>query len=246
MKEIVRKRLIFRKKEIWFADFPFDVKNYYRVDFRYCKNKVSIPGFKCEEQTTLIIDLTQSLDAVWNNMAKNCRYEINRAKKLGVKVKINQDYEKFCLINEQFRKKKGLAIYNENTQILKNNYTLFISEWNHEILGGALFIEDKNNIRWLIGSSQRLDVDKKKASLIGSANRLVIWEAIKYAKDKEIKEFDFGGYYTGKEKDEQKEGINIFKKYFGGKLVTRYDYKKDYSVMYKIYKKVARLFKRWL
>ena len=48
-------------------------------------------------------------------------------------------------------------------------------------------------------------------SLIGAANRLKIWEAIRYAKNAGIGKFDMGGYYTGKKADPQKEGINIFK-----------------------------------
>ena len=92
--------------------------------------------------------------------------------------------------------------------------TLFIAKHQGECIGGQLYIEDKDTIRWLIGASKRLNVSKEEATLIGNANRLMIWEAIKYAKSRNIKEFDFGGYYTGIQPDKQKEDINKFKKSF--------------------------------
>ena len=75
-------------------------------------------------------------------------------------------------------------------------------------------------------------------------NKLIIWESIKYAKEKGIKEYDLGGYYTGKELDQQKENINIFKSGFGGQLVTHYIYEKNYSKTYKLARNVYRIIKK--
>ena len=97
--------------------------------------------------------------------------------------------------------------------------TIFTAEVDRDILGGLLFLENENNIRWLIGASKRLDVDRDKAVLIGCANRLMIWEAIQYAKQKVIKEFDLGGYYTGNDMNDPRNSINTFKRGFGGRLV---------------------------
>jgi lipid II:glycine glycyltransferase (peptidoglycan interpeptide bridge formation enzyme) len=242
--EIDKRKFIFKIKEIWFADYPYDVQNYSSVKFLECKNKINREGFFCEEFTTLIIDLTQSLEDIWKNMdPKSCRYEINRAIKEGIKIWINKNYEEFYKINASFRKVKGLSDNLLDVDFMKKYCTLFTSELNGEIVAGQLYLEDKNNIRWLIGASKRLEVDSKKARLIGCANRLMIWEAIKYAKEKGIKEFDLGGYYTGKIKDEQKEKINLFKKSFGGKLVTYYHYYKDYSIILKFIKKCKKYIK---
>ena len=242
MLEIERKRYIFKTKEIWFSVYPFDVKGYDSVIFRACKNKVGMKGFSREEFTTLVIDLTQDLDVIWKNMSKSsCRYSINRAKKDGVKVKLNQNYEEFYEINQSFRRNKGLPTGSEKIEIMREYGTLFVAEFDGEILGSQLYLEDENNIRWLVGASKRLEVDKEKATLIGNANRLMVWEAISYAKEKGIKEFDLGGFYTGEAKDEQKERINVFKKSFGGELTTHYIYQKDYSKIYKLAKKIYQL-----
>lgn len=235
MLKIERKIYLFIIKDIWWATEPYNVEGYDSVTFYSCKNRINMEGFSCVKFTTLIIDLDQDLDIIWKNMDKSsCRYAINRAKKDGIKIRLNQNYEEFYEINKSFKKNKNLPTGFENIDFMKKYGTLFISEIDGEILGGQLFLEDESHIRWLIGASKRLEVDKKRATLIGNANRLMIWQAINYAKEKKIKEFDMGGYYTGKTKDEQKNRINIFKKSFGGNLVTQYIYRKDNSNIYKV------------
>ncbi len=173
-----------------------------------------------------------------------CRQTIKEAEKIGVKINLNQNYEEFFEINLLFRKNKGLNTYSESVEFMKKYCTLFTAEFDGEILLGHLFLEDKNNIRALISGSKRFNVDKEKVRLIANANKLSIWNAIKYAKDKGIKEYDMGGYYTGEKKDVQKENINIFKKSFGGKLVTHYVYEKDYSKLFTLTKKIFNIKKK--
>ena len=243
MLEIEKKKIIFKTKEIWFCEYPFDVKGYHGVIFRDCKNKTVLEGFACEEFTTLVIDLTQDLNAILNNMSKssNCKYRINKAVRDGVKIKRNENYEEFYEINNAFKERKGAPLTLVDINFMKKYGTLFTADINGKIISGQLYLEDENNIRLLIGASKRLEVNKKESSLISNANRLIIWEAIKYAKEKGIKEFDQGGYYTGKEKDEQKERINMFKKGLGGNLVTHYIYQRSYSKIYEVTKKAFQL-----
>lgn len=241
MIEINKKVMIFRTKEFWFCDEPFDVKNCDNVSFRACKKKLDAPGFKRKEFTTLVIDLSQDLENIWKNMdSSSCRYVIKKAEKGGIKIKLNQRREDFYRLNKQFKTSKGLGARNTDSLGFIERYgTLFTAEFQKEMIAGCLFLEDKNNIRWLLGASKRLNNIKSKLS--GDANRLLLWEAIKYAKEKGIKEFDFGGYYTGEKKDEQKEKINFFKKGFGGKLITHYTYQKGYSKFYKILESIYNL-----
>lgn len=239
MFEVDRKVYLFNIKDIWWADRPYDVDGCDGVTFHACKNKINLEGFNRSEFTTLTIDLTQELDSIWKNMSKSsCRYAINRAKRDGVKIRINQNYEDFYQMNKSFRRNKGLSASFESIEFMKKYGTLFISEVNGEILSGQFYLKDNEHMRWLIGASKRLDVDAEKATLIGNANRLLIWEAINYAKGEQIKVFDFGGYYMGEKEDEQKSSINTFKESFGGSLNTYYIYKKYYSQVYK--------FLRWL
>lgn len=237
MLEIESKNYIFKTKTIWFSEAPFDVSGYDGVSFHACTRNVDLEGFSKQEFTTLVIDLTQDLETIWKKMSKSsCRYSINKAKKDDVIVRVNQGYDEFHLINSEFRTKKGLSEYNVDIEFMKRNGVLFVSEYNGEIIGGQLYISDGKNIRWLLGASKRLEETREMRTLIGNANRLAIWEAINYAKENNLNNFDMGGYYTGETPDPQKDGINIFKKSFGGELATHYIYQKDYSKLYSLAK----------
>lgn len=239
---IDEKYIIFKVKELHFADYPFDVKgkggDY--VIFHFCKNKVNAKGFTCQEGLTSIIDLTQDLDTIWRNMdRKSTRYAIKRAQRDRIKFKINEDYDEFYRINRSLLQKKGLnplfGIGNPKLETMRRYGTLFIAEAADEILGGHLYLEDKNNIKLWLSASKRLEVNREKATLIGNANRLLHWEAMKYAKEKGIEEFDWGGLWSEEEanKDEKKKAINSFKLSFGGEVAVRYTYQKVYSKAYK-------------
>ncbi|HQE50229.1 MAG TPA: hypothetical protein PKI14_15215 [Fervidobacterium sp.] len=243
MLEIESRRYGFKTKTIWFSEAPFDVTGYDKIAFRACTKDVNIKGFSKQEVTTLIIDLTQDLDAIWRKMSKSsCRSAINKAKREGVQILINQEYEAFIDINEKFREAKELPAYNIDIDFMKNHGILFVSMFDGTILGGQFYLNDDKNMRWLLGASKRLEVADNMKSLVGAANRLMIWEAIQYAKNAGFSEFDMGGYYTGKKADPQKEGINIFKKSFGGDIVTRYRYEKDYSTIYTLAEKSYKLY----
>ena len=250
MLEINKKTYMFNSKEIWFADYPYDVEHCDGVTFMECKNRIDIAGFTRREFTTLVIDLMQDLDAVWKNMGKkSCRYEINRAKREGVIVKINQNFNEFCEMDRSFREKKGLGTGSScQPEFMRRYGTLFTAEVAGETIAGQFYLEDEKNVRWLVGASKRLEVDRDKAIVIGCANRLMLWEAIKYAKEKGIKEFDFGGYYTGGDTNDPRYSINLFKQSFGGELTRHHIYQKDYSKLYRfaryLYKPIPPIISR--
>jgi lipid II:glycine glycyltransferase (peptidoglycan interpeptide bridge formation enzyme) len=242
MLEIDNSKFIFRTKTIWFSDVPFDVTGYDGVAFHACTKNVNLKGFSKEEFTTLVIDLNQDLDSIWKMMSKSdCRQAINKAVKDGVIIRINQDYEIFHNLNREFRDKKEIGEFNLDIDYMKKNGTLFLAEIDGNVISGQFYLNDERNFRWLLGASRRFEVTGEMKRSVSNAYRLIIWEAIKYAKERGIVNFDMGGYYTGKEPDPQKEGINKFKKTFGGQLVNQYIYQKDYSMLYHIGKKMVSL-----
>lgn len=246
MLEIDVNRFLFKTKTIWFSEAPFDIIGYDGVTFYACTQDTDMDGFSKEKFTTLIIDLNQNIDDIWKKMGKSsCRYEIRRAEKEGVEILVNKEYETFIEINKNFRMQKGLPEYNLDIDFLKKNGTLFVSVINGKIYGGQFYLNDDSHIRWLLGASRRLDPIESKNPLIGAANRLMIWEAIKYAKNFQIDIFDMGGYYIGNKIDLEKEKINFFKKSFGGNMTTQYIYRKAYSLKYTLAKKVIDGIRRY-
>jgi len=244
--------LIFKTRTIYFSENIFDVKGCSIVNYHSCKNKADFPGFNCVESLTSIIDLTQDLDTMWHKLdRKSTRYAISRAWRDGIEFRINQNHEQFYHINKSFMKQKGTApwlwILDEKLDTIKRYGTLFTAEHEGEILGGHLYLEDESNITLWQSASRRLEEDREKATLIGNANRMLHWEAIKYAKEKGIREFDWGGLWPSDEanNDKMKYTINSFKLSFSGETVPRYSYYKVYSSLYKVgsylYKKTNRL-----
>jgi hypothetical protein len=242
MLEIDNSRFIFKTKRIWFSEVPFDITGYDGVTFFECSKDVDVKGFSKEKFTTLIIDLTQDLDTIWKKMDRNsCRKPITKAMEAGVITKINQEYETFLKICSEFRREKGLGDYTLTIDFMKKNGILIVSEYEGKIIGGEFHISDGKNIRGVLGGSLRLEETGIMRTLVSNANRLRFWEIIVYGKKMGMNTFDMGGYYTGKKPDPQKEGINKFKKSFGGELVTHYIYEKDYSLLLYFAKKILLL-----
>jgi lipid II:glycine glycyltransferase (peptidoglycan interpeptide bridge formation enzyme) len=239
---------LFKTAEIWFSDKPKDIKGYHSVTFRQCKVNNNYSGYNKTEFTTLVIDLTRDLDDIWKDLSpKSCRYKINRAIREGVIVKRSEDYEEFWNLYREFTQQKGVGFGGYTIEQLKQFGTLFMAEFDGEYIAGQLYLEDRENksdIRLLLGGSRRFGNNTGKSKIIGFANRLLVWEVIKYAKNKGISEFDFGGFYTGNKPDVEKENINTFKKGFGGNIVIHYEYNKQFSIPYKALRSIYRIFKK--
>lgn len=232
---------IFRSRTIWFAEGPVDMDGYACLTFRQCAKKVEKPGFIRSEFTTLTLDLSKGLEQLWEGLnAKSCRYKIGRAIREGVTIERSNDLELFRTLNNEFSIKKGIGDVNFDTAKLAPVSQLFLAKYQEKVIGGQLYLVDANKMRLLYGASRRFDQDKELERTIGFANRLLIWEAIKWGKESALKEFDFGGYYTGSQPDIEKENINNFKKSFNGELATHYNYHKEYSKLYSMSGRLLR------
>jgi len=232
----------FRRKEIWFNELPYEIEDYDTVSFLQCRKKVPVSGFEVFDFATVVIDLTQDLGAIWEDMdRKSCRYAINRAIKDGIEVKIDKNYDGFYEIYRSFITEKGLCkefpTLQELHRIMKYG-TLFAAELNGEVLAGSVYLADKDTMRLRISASKRLNVGRKKATLVGNASRLIHWEAIKFAKQKGIAEFDMGGIIE--DKKDPRYSVTAYKLSFGGKTTIRYNFRKDYSRILRIVRYLYR------
>jgi hypothetical protein len=246
-----RKVFIFNVKTVYFSDQPFDVEGCDVVNFIGCRNEVDAKGLTYERKFTAIIDLTQDLEVLWRIMdKKSTRYEIKRAEKEAIKTHLNQHYKEFWQIHKDLQRSKGFGSVLDTgapkAEMMRKYGTLFTAECEGEILGGHLYLEDEDHIMLWLSASRRLEMGKERAALIGRANRLLHWEAIKYAKEKGIKEFDWGGMWSEEEaaQDKLKQNINSFKLSFGGEMVTRYSYQKIYSKTFKFARYIYHLLNR--
>lgn len=236
-----RKLLLFRVKEIHFADKPFDIKGCDRLCFQYCKERFDVQGFTCTPYLTLVTNLTEDVDVLWKKVKSSCRSEIREAQRDNTTISINKHYEEFYHIYRLFVSEKrgyglpfGIGLPSLNT--LKRCGTLFTAESQGEIIGGHVFLQGETIFRAYLSASKRMGAEKERAALIGRANRLMYWEALKYAKGKGLLEFDWGGIWPDEEAnaDVNKQHINQFKRAFRGEMVQLYCYEKVYSRIYRI------------
>mgnify|MGYP000843894528 CR=1 FL=1 len=230
---IKNKFLTFKTYTIWFSEAPFEVDGVAGVTFMSCPCKVDLPGFSRREHSTIVLDLKRPLDTLWNELGKTNRQRIKKAERTGVQISIDKDQEEFIRMNDRFRRIKGLPSHTVSPEYMKAYGTLFTAVLDSELLAGCFNLVDDLNMRGLIGATIRLEVEPERQSLVGNANRMLEWEMIKYAKERSMDTYDIGGYYTGEHPDQEKSNINEFKRSFGGALVSRYDYQKDYSPLLK-------------
>lgn len=241
---IERRDYIFQIKTIWLSQQIYDVDGCAAVYFHHCRNKLDVAGFvRSPELYTSLIDLTQNLDEIRAKMAKkSCRYAINRAQRDGIEVKINQDYDEFYRIYRAFNRQKGLpSPYPLDT--IKQVGTLLVAKLAGQVVGGHVYLEDKDTILHWLGATERLSADRETATIIGNASHLLHWEVIQYAQKRGIKVLDLGGLAL-RGKDDPRSSIDFFKLSFGGQVVTHYSYRKDYSKLYSLGRHIYHRFRR--
>jgi hypothetical protein len=228
-----RKMGPFKIKDIWFSDDVYDVEDVDAVQFRNANISVEKSGFTKEISTTLTIDLTKSLDDIWNAMdKKSCQKNISKAlADSSYVVRFNERYEEFDEINREFRKRKGLPSAMISIDEMKKSYFLCTFEKDGVLLGGHICIRDDQRIRQLISGTSMTPESAISGTTFARANRLAMWEMIKHAKQEGLVEYDFGGYATGEMADELR-GINEFKASFGGVERKKSSYTKSYSKLF--------------
>lgn len=232
MIKIEFKRLMFNIAEIWFSDHIYDVEGYSSVMFRGCRPQ-EISGFDCRgEEISSVIDLTENLDTLLKNMKKDARRQIKRAQEAGVLIKRNQHFDEFYEIYRTHLRRKRYHLVPYDKSSLRKAGTLFTAEIDGDILLGIINAEDQDHMLGYKGGSKVIDNDKRLNTLKGNAAHLIEWEAMKYGKEKGIKEYDLGGLFH--------DSLNSFKESLGGKRVSYYTYSKDYDMRYKLADRLGR------
>jgi hypothetical protein len=228
---------------IFFEESPYNIKGYDMIQFYHCNNAINLENYRRTNDLTSLIDLSLDKEILWNNLHSKARQKIRNAKECGVKIKINENYTEFKELYQKFKIKKGFG--NPITHLpllndIKKHGFLFTSELDGDILSGAQFIREKNNILCWIFASKRLE-SKEIAKKCNYSNNYLIWEAITYAKQIGVTEWDWAGLWSEEKikNDNSKKGNNDFKLSFGGSIVTRYNYEK-YSKRFELTAKLYR------
>ncbi len=167
---------------------------------------------------TIEIDLRKSEQKLLLDMHSKTRYNIKVAQKNDLTIEISKDIVSF--VNLWSRQREGLLtfLYSQKNDIGKffkafnQKADLLIAKKDDKLLAGILMPRTNDKAYYMYAASTTLG---KKLH----APTLLTWEAIKLAKKRGCKVFDFEGIYDHRFPIKSWEGFSKFKRTFGGKKV---------------------------
>lgn len=166
-----------------------------------------------------ILDLAPSEEELLKNMRKSTRYNIRAAQKAGAKIIKSgsaEDVETFNQLYQATVQEKGFVPFSK--KYLAEEFSSFgpegmaqwfLARYNGEVLSAALVIFSKNSGFYHQGANTR-------AHPKVPASALLQWEAIREAKARGCKEYNFWGVSPEDESQHPWAGTTKFKKGFGG------------------------------
>ncbi len=210
----------------WF-EAPHDVSGYAAATF-FSYEKTDAPGFRRKETLTSVIDLSLDLETIKGRMRKNFVVkQMERGERRGIVVSAGEDMREFYPLYAAFAQSMGFVRIPKRT--LEENGILFLAQYEKQIIAAGVFIGDGAAIRaWVLASKRLGGADGRLRDVIGEANRLILWEAIRFAKAAGYRRFDLGGIAP----DSDNAGwraVAEFKEAFGGERIPAYYYHKVYA-----------------
>ena len=199
-------------------------------------------------EETWVLDLTPDMDQIYAGMKQNTRNLCKNYAKKGLSVKISdhksRDIKILAKFHKEIAKKHKIGAFSEQylrAEAEQDFATLYIAYFEKKPIAASLFF-DHGDTRYYMQSASDKNYHKLPATYA------ILNEAIRDAKAKNLKNFDFWGIAPdGAPKSHPWAGFTSFKKSFGGhevKYVGTYDLVFK-PVQYKIYQ-LARSGNRFL
>ena len=221
-----------KAKEIWFADKSVKDVQTDVLMLKGCPEEFlpSKKGFSV--QHTLHTDLTEELAALQEKISKTFRYDIRRNEKDNVVISVYNSSQlaendelisQFLTCYQNMYKEKGM-----NASLTKGALIPYINAGNMLLTVGYMedkpivfhsYLSDGTTAR-LWHSCSNFRTDREMVNIIGRTNKRLHWEDIKLLKELGYKVYDWGGVFSVEGTD---NGIDAFKKSFGGTPVDYYN-----------------------
>ncbi len=208
--------------------------------------KIVKAPYDTQPKENLIIDITKSEEDLLAQMKSKTRYNIRLAKKRGVKVFHTREkkyIDIFCDLVEITANRKGVQFHNRKhyqkmfDNIPSDILQLYVAQYNNKVIAINIVSFYEGVATYLHGATS----DEHRNVM---APFLLQWQAIKDAKEKKCRWYDFGGMFP-KSNDNGKNGITRFKKGFAPHVdlfITQGSYDIIFSrTMYYLY----RFLQKW-
>lgn len=171
-----------------------------------------------------IIDLSLDEATIWSNIHSKHKNSIRRAEKSNIIIKNGgkELLEDYAYIDKETwarssRKALGKTFFENMVDELKENIIVFIAYKNEKPQAGAIFYYSCPMSYYMYGAS----INHPDPG----ATNLLHWEAIKYMKTKQVKEYSFVGCRINEDENSKYHSIQRFKSRFGGELRQGYMFK---------------------
>ncbi|HEX7041692.1 MAG TPA: peptidoglycan bridge formation glycyltransferase FemA/FemB family protein, partial [Patescibacteria group bacterium] len=176
------------------------------------------PIHNMDAEICWILNIEKSEDEILSSMRKSHRYLIKKSQKENIEIikteNVNKDVVGFLEIYNELAKHRGFVAHKglvEELEILgqNKNALLILGKYEGKIIGGALIDFAGNMAIYHHGAS-----DDTYRNL--SVSYLIQWEAIKEAKKRGKKLYNFWGIASNESKKHPWAGLTLFKTGFGG------------------------------
>ncbi len=222
-------RKLVRRKFIWFA--LDDVDRNVDILYLYHSLEPISMGTQIRRQT-LLINMNQTPEQLFDGIQKDAKYKIKRAEREGVSfvalaspsaediyelIMAHRDLE--IRENRNPLTEAALNSFGENRQfvITKSLGT------NDKPISWHGYVAFEQRVRLLLSITLLVDrTSSSEKNFAGRANRFHHWKDIVYFKEQGLKVFDFGGW-VGPDGDPKQRSISEFKEGFGGQVADCYD-----------------------
>jgi lipid II:glycine glycyltransferase (peptidoglycan interpeptide bridge formation enzyme) len=186
------------------------------------KNKCIKAPMHLTADLTHQLDITKSEEELMSQMRKATRYEIRKAEKVGIKIEISKDEKKIkefykLQLNTAKRQKFvpfSYKFFNEQFKVFfeVDKALIYTAVFENKILAQAFIIFYGSEAVYHYGVSTEYGRRYPGAYLIQ-------WEAIKEAKIRGMKKYNFWGVAPEGNKAHRFAGVSLFKRGFGGEDV---------------------------
>ena len=166
--------------------------------------------------TTIHIDLQRDPESIQADMQKTVRYKIRRAENEGLSWEAGVDVRDFAAFHGAFAREKGIeGIDLRRIGSFGSALVLSRATTNGTTLAQHAHLVDEKESRARLVYSSSGRFEGLDPALVGRANRWCHWKDMLHFREMGIRTYDMGGF-APQTQDRTLEGINEFKKGFGG------------------------------
>ncbi len=164
---------------------------------------------------TWVLNLEQEEGEILKNMRKSTRYEVRKGEKSGIKLSVGnkpEDLQKFWKLHEQTAARQKFTPFSRKSteieiDVFGDDCQIFTAQHDRKNIASSVILFDSHAGYYHQGASVLSKIPGAHTTL---------WAAIKEAKSRGCKEFNFWGVSPSEKNNHPWAGLSRFKRGFGG------------------------------